>query len=358
MPIFQGQIHSLHQHRFYVAETHACKIVADRKPGRSRKYPLGTPIQMTAYSVYVEVSSPQAICYVVLPFPVGKGRNRCGMLDMAQYPDFFLDLDLMFPIHGQSSLQRSLLADEEAQSAERPDSQLPRMKILSQQRCGTVSQLYDQQYLTPDTIGICHQYYGSGFAFWVLAFQPAGARLNGWLGPLAYVHEISRGRDPSITTLFIPTRHYLRQAPRTDRYRYADGETPVAENPFDRTETPAEHDQRWLDMYQRRRIQVGAPKPTRPVAEEGLLGPTNVAGPEDSPWDHQVYVLNRRQVLGNPLLQSTGVRISPADPTQLTRVDMYLQPAKMPTKVYRGPVHDVHRIELNSTYKRRLDLLL
>lgn len=354
MPIFQGQIRDVRAQRFFTSLVHPAKVETRNEGGKKRnfKVPSGArPLQMTAYSAYVEVTSINTPQFVVFPVPLSAKQNRVQMLDMSKCPTLFTDLELLFPLRSRSTLD---------DSQEQDPFDANKMVIRGYKMCKALYELY--QFVNDDTIAALENFYRKGYAFLLIEFStpPIDGRevvvTGGWLGPIAYVHEIiGVNGKPKI---YVPTRHYLkRDDPWVDKYTYKESDL-KHDNPFDaEKETLSGNDDRMMEIHQRRR----APIELMPLPKSGKTPIAAVVASRspiavESHWDHRIYVVNLQRVTRNALFSGLGVHVDPAKPDRMRHVRVYIDPQKMPREICHGQIVSAHKIEINSSYKYRLDL--
>lgn len=168
---------------------------------------LGRGVHGTVYSMEIETRVPVAM---LLPVPVlqGSGDDALKFVDLSNYPDFFEDMDELFP-EMYLSMSRSIGS--------------PAMKVKSLQvhQVGAFKASYvpsmddfgrlDPQFrLDPMIWATLPNYTGFGFA--VFSFDP-GAKKR--IHPMAYNYPVERP-----TELFFPTVHVHdgKSADKTDRF--------------------------------------------------------------------------------------------------------------------------------------------
>lgn len=356
MPVFQGQIRSIRSQRFFTSLVHPAKIETRLDGGKKRNYkvPSGVrPLQMTVYSAYIELTSVNTPQFVVFPVPLSSKQNRVQMLDMSNYVNIFNDLELLFPIREKS--QVSIAAEPDPLGTDR-------LVIRGHKICRVLSELYE--FINDDTMGMLRNFYSKGYAFLLIEFTtpPIDGRevviTGGWLGPIGYVHEIigMEGRPK----LYAPTRHYLKcDDPWVDKYTYKESDL-KHDNPFDaEKETLSGNDDRMMEIHQRRR----APLELMPVPRTGKTPVAAVVASRspitvESHWDHRIYTVNLQRVFRNPLFSGVGAHVDAAKPDRMRHIRVYIDPQKMPKEICHGTIVSAHKIEIDSSYKYRLDLWL
>lgn len=356
MPIFQGQIRAVRSQRFFTSLVHPSKIEIRNEGSKKRnfKVPSGArPLQMTAYSAYIELTSINTPQYAIFPIPLSSKKNRVQLLDMSKYSSLFNDLELLFPMRARTQLDH----------VNEPDPLgADRLIIRGYKICRAMHELY--QFINDDTIGALENFYSKGYAFLLIEFisPPIDGReiviTGGWLGPIAYVHEIigMEGKPK----LYVPTRHYLRcDDPWVDKYTYKESDL-KHDNPFDmEKESLGGNDDRMMEIHQRRR----APIELMPLPRSGKVPVAAVVASRspivvESHWDHRIYTLNLQRVAKNPLFEGPGAHVDSAKPDRMRHVRVYVDPQKMPKEICHGPIVSAHKVEINSSYKYRLDLWL
>lgn len=358
MPIFQGQIRDVRSQRFFTSMVHPAKVETRVEGGKKRnfKVPSGArPLQMTAYSAYIEVTSVNTPQFAVFPIPLSAKQNRVQLLNMDKYDSLFGDLELLFPLRERSRLE----------DGKEPDPLgTDRMVIRAHKICRAIHELY--QFISNDTIGALENFYSKDYAFLLIEFTtpPIDGRetvvTGGWLGPIAYVHEIIgvNGRPK----LYLPTRHYLKHDdPWVDKYTYKESDL-KHDNPFDaELGTLSGNDDRMMEIHQRRRAPIELmPLPRggkTPIAAVVASRPAITASLENY-WDHRIYVVNLPRVCNNALFSGSGVNVDAAKPDRMRHVRVYIDPQKMPREICHGQIASAHKIGINSSYKYRLDLWL
>lgn len=356
MPIYQGQIRDVRAQRFFTSLVYPAKIETRLEGGKKRvfKVPSGTkPLQMTVYSAYVEVTSANTEQYMVIPIPLSSERNRVQVLDMSRNPNIFHDLELLFPIRTRTKMDQTVAPDP---------LDTDRMLITRHKLCRAMYEII--QYVNEDTRQVLKNFYSRGYAFLLVGFMtpPMDAReiviMGGWLGPIAYVHEIiGVGGKPK---LYVPTRHYLKHNdPWVDKYSYKESDL-KHDNPFDtETETLSNNDDRMMEIHQRRRAPIELiPKPKDGNLPLAAVIASRSPAVSESYWDHRIYTVNLRRVANNPLFSGNGAQVDEAKPDRIRHAQVYIDPQKMPREICYGRIVSANKIEINSSYKYRLDLWL
>ncbi len=301
MPIFQGQIRDIRSQRFFTSLVHPAKVETRVEGGKKSnfKIPSGArPLQMTVYSAYVEVTSVNTPQFAIFPIPLSVKQNRVQVLDMGKYESLFTDLELLFPLR-----ERSRLDD-----GREPDPMgADHMVIRGHKICKAIHELY--QFVNDDTIGALEGFYSKDYAFLLVEFTtpPIDGRevviTGGWLGPIAYVHEIIgvNGKPK----LYLPTRHYLKcDDPWVDKYSYKESDL-KHDNPFDaEKEMFSGNDDRMMEIHHRRR----APIELMPIPRGGktpiaavVASRAPITMDTSRHWDHRIYVVNLPRVSNNAL---------------------------------------------------------
>ena len=210
MCIFSGEVEQVANTKIFVSVAFPAKVESEHKNGhiRTRKTINGKALQLTVYSNNVQVNSNHVNenkeIAMILPFPLIKGPNRVKILDMSNYPNFFGDLEMMFPIIDSHEFRSQNIFTEE-------DDRLLEVHHVGQYKASVVPNFskfdllqYDEFNLTSDVKQLLKQYYQKGYGFMVCIIDAHNSRAKQY-HPFAYVHELRPDKH-----LFVPTRHYHR----------------------------------------------------------------------------------------------------------------------------------------------------
>lgn len=358
MCIFDGPIRSVANTKILIAPVYPAKLVTKQVNGSKRVYkqPSGRPLQLVIYSNNVTkqesalasdlgeegVSRPTAM---ILPFPLIKGTNRVKILDMSRYPNFFDDLDLLFPqeLEGSRSFTNSYSdSDNEPLPVQYVGgykaSIVPNFKNFDRLQ-------YHEFNLSPDVKELLATYYSSGFGFMVCILTRSSTQYH----PFAYVHEIREDRK-----LFVPTRHYHRKTSANPFAKYHDpteGRPPVEDaEDMDGGEI-ADYFYRTLALEDRW-IELTAKKQN---LESTRTSPRKQS---EVDWDHEIYVLNCPRITRSALLNKPGIRIIPASNERLGNMYVYVNSQFMPNDIALGEIRALHKIKIDPVFRNNCDLFL
>lgn len=273
---------------------------------------------------------------MILPFPLKSGTNRVKLLNFSQYPKLFEDLDLLFPQDTRTNAMNTLYDSiEEAL----PIQYIGSYKATIIPRWDKFYLLQAQQFrLSPDTQELLGTYYHRGFGFIVCQLINNNQQYH----PFAYVHELREDHR-----LFIPTRHYHRQAFVNSFSKYYDPpETNDIQENIMRTLTV---DDRLLDITSMR-VRSHAPPADRQKYKPPTIGPD---------WDHEIYILNFPRIQHNGLLiNKAGIRIIPANATRLKNIYTYIDSTLIPKEIAIGKIKYLFKIKIDPVYQHNHDLLI
>lgn len=304
MCIFSGTVVHVAKTKIFVAVTHLCQLI--QQNGQLYQQPYGNPLQLTVYENEVGAKAGAAM---ILPFPL-VGDGYVAFADFSRYPDFFSQLDALFPrpeqayykSRGSLTLTNEgapMLAVHEVGSYKA--SIVPSLADFARLR-------NDVFHLEPDTAQVLKQHYSQDFGFMVCILDPSKDKYH----PFAYVHNYG-GRG-----LFVPTRHYH------------PGTAAAAVPPLDTA---------GLDF------------------EDRFLAAELASGGQ-SDWDHAIYVLNDPRLLQSRELHSEGISVEEADAYLMRDFYKYIDIHKLPQHLSLGSVKQLHKISIDGNYHGNHDFLL
>jgi hypothetical protein len=386
MCIFSGAVDAVSSTKILVSRVFQTEIVEQKERGKVRKFkkPVGNPMQLVVYSnkVILDPSSTDDVtgmrngAAMILPFPLIKGRNRMAVLDMSRYKNFFDDVELLFPMQAQSrslsnasydSLENSMIDVLDVGSYKA--SVVPKFDHFHRLQ-------FAEFNLHPDVTKLLERYYKNNYGFVVCILKPQAT-----YHPFAYVHELRSNGE-----LFIPTRHYHGEQQNTpyastmshsafSRFhdRVASDNTPLTEsmssvdNADDRVivmddlhlknnffDTLMDDDDYMSQQMRRLNVNGGA----RARAPTGPANAGNASGTESLDWDHEIYIVNRPNLIHNSISRKPGVSVTNASPGRLSQAANYINFKKMPLEISFGNIQSMAKITIDKLYTENHDLFV
>ena len=350
MCIFSGSVDSVSTTKILVSRVYQTEIVEQK--GSKYKKPVGNPLQLVIYSNKVTLTpadsdSVRVGTAMILPFPLLKGQNRVALLDMSKYPNFFDDVELLFPI---AEIPQSY----EALSNSIADGYIDVMKVGNYKASivptyADFNRLQFNEFnLHPDVSSLLGQYYSKNFGFIVCILKP-----QAMYHPFAYVHELRSNGE-----LFVPTRHF-----------HGSSEDTLYSARVDRSAFGQFHDRlTTTDTRSDLMDEVGLKNNfydtlmddddymTHQIRRRGNRAKNAPAHGID--WDHDIYVINRPSALQGAFTRKPGVKVTLANPGRLSQVSNYINFKRMPVEVSFGEIGSLAKITIGKLYTDNHDLFL
>lgn len=325
--MWSGDVDNVSNTQIFAGVVYPARV--ETKHGKARKVPDGKAMQMVIVSNTVQIPALDKYdldvpgvyhsgTAMIIPVPLVSGENRIKVVDISDYPRFFEDIDMVFPLVKTDSFQDLIREDLDDVNTSSYDVRIVRRV----------------DGIAPDLADMIKRYYSSGFAF-VVARTTSGNRPIRYK-PFAYVHELrSDGR------LFIPTRTYFRKRGTNpySRYHSTEPSNPV-QDVNDHIYGTLMADDAWMSMVSRRKDLA---------ATRERLSITR---------DHEIYVINFPRLRKNTTLQQPGFQITSGDLNRLVNFYSYVETSKLPIGYVLSRPRDLFKIRIDNNCRHNFDLYL
>lgn len=296
------------------------------------KIPEGNPLQMIIYSTKItfqqkndELGSIQSNM-LILPFPLVSGANRFKILNMAQYANFFEDVEMIFPTVDDDTFKGSLYRNLEVDDKIEYDNSY---NIIIAKNYQILESRMDISF---DLKEFAKRYYSNNFGFILINIKS-----NKPLAPFAYVHEI---RD---SKMFIPLKCFYKTSytksfsKSEDPHANSDEMQEIEVNSFIYRTLMV--DDEWLRMAAKK-------KDIKSFKEQHII------------WDHELYIVNFPRITRNPLLKKPGIKIFNGDIGRLNDFYTYIENPKLPLDIVLIKPKYLFKVSIDGGHKYNYDMFL
>lgn len=332
--MWSGDIENVTNTKIFAAIVYPARI--ETKKNKVYKIPEGHRLQLTILANSVHTGSlkydpvpglinPETL--MVIPVPTVRGENRIRLIDMTKYPDFFDDIDMVFPNIKTDSFQDLISPDPETDTSVRSDYQVRIVPDLN----GL------ENIVKQDLLDSVRRYYSSGFAFIVAKTTNSRANYN----PIAYVHEVREdGR------LFIPIRTYFRKRGSNPFSKYYSRTTDISNKKSPEDDVNEQiygvlmADDAWMSIMAKRKDLE--------ITREKL----------EIVRDYEIYIINFPRLTKNTILQKPGFRIIPGDLTRIVNFYSYVELPKLPRNIVFAQPQELFKIKIDNNSRYNFDLYI
>lgn len=361
MGLFSGPIGEATQTKILVGKVFPARVDAEKRGPTKRlvKTIIGArQLQLTVYANIVSIHSRQTDnnCYMILPIPLIKGRNRIKILQFERYTDIFGSFDRMMS-HARRGGAESGGIDWDA--VFNPKKQKALIEITDKKRyraylvpsyTALAKSSEDKFAISGDLIKKIEAFYAKGFAFIICSIDKSAQ-----YKPIGYIHEI---RDDG--RLFIPTR-IAHGKITAEPFKYFDPtpESAVAEDRSKHIRFSSSVKTRDDDLAE---IDLGRHMSQTMLDDDAWLRQsskrTGINSHQDAILDREqvIYVLNATRL--TQYKPPRGLIVDRLSAGTLKEQDKFINRSKLPHNIAFPSITNIWRISIQPDYKHNHDLII